>query len=64
MTGGDLYYPTSGTKIGDTYYRYSMKNDSNGAYLVESTSKDGITFSNERVVADKSQNCTLYRKAN
>lgn len=59
MTGGDLYYPTSGTKIGDTYYRYSMKNDSNGAYLVESTSTDGITFSNERVVADKSQNSDL-----
>ncbi len=59
MTGGDLYHPTNGTKIGDTYYRYSMKNDSNGAYLVESTSKDGITFSNERVVADKSQNSGL-----
>lgn len=57
--GSSLVYEKSGTKIGDTYYSYSLKNDSGNAYLVERTSKDGINFGNERVVADKNQNWDL-----
>ena len=57
--GGELSSPTSGTKIGDTYYSYSMKNNNGSYYLVESTSKDGVNFNSQRTVADKSQNQDL-----
>ena len=59
VTGGELSYETSGTKIGDTYYSYSMKNNNGDYYLVEKSSKDGINFNTERTVADKSQNSDL-----
>lgn len=58
-TGGELVYPTSGTKIGDTYYSYSMKNDNGNYYLVEKTSSDGVNYYTQRTVADKSQNQAL-----
>ncbi|MGN0485500.1 MAG: LamG-like jellyroll fold domain-containing protein, partial [Lachnospiraceae bacterium] len=59
LTGGELNYATSGTKVGDTYYSYSMKSENNVSWLVESTSTDGKTFGNERTVADQSQNADL-----
>ena len=83
VSGGDLHYATSGTKVansvsmqshqttdgkkysllstkvGDTYYNYSMKHDNNSYYLVETTSTDGNNFGNERTVADQSQNADL-----
>ena len=59
VTGGELEYETSGTKIGDTYYSYSMKSNSGSYYLVESTSSDGVNFGNQRTVADESQNSDL-----
>lgn len=59
--GSSLVYASSGTKIGDTYYNYSLKSHPgrNDIYLSETTSKDGVYFGNERVVADSSQNPDL-----
>ncbi|MBR6618002.1 MAG: discoidin domain-containing protein [Oscillospiraceae bacterium] len=59
--GSSLVYETSGTKVGDTYYSYSLRSHSgqNDIFLAESTSNDGIHFGSERVVADKSQNADL-----
>ena len=57
--GGELVYETSGTKIGSTYYSYSMKNNNGDYYLVERTSTDGVNFHSQRTVADKSQNKDL-----
>lgn len=59
--GSSLVYETSGYKVGDTYYSYSLKSHSgtNDIYLAESTSNDGKHFGNERNVADQSQNSAL-----
>ena len=59
--GSNLVYATSGTKVGNTYYNYSLKSHSgkNDIYLAETTSSDGIHFGNERNVADSSQNSAL-----
>lgn len=59
--GSNLVYSTSGYKVGDTYYRYSLKSHSgqNDIYLAESVSSDGRNFGNERNVADSSQNADL-----
>lgn len=58
-TGGELVYETSGTKVGNTYYSYSMKSNNGSYYLVESTSTDGVNFNTQRTVADKTQNSDL-----
>lgn len=59
--GSSLKYETSGYKVGDTYYSYSLKSHAgqNDIYLAETTSTDGIHFGSERNVADKSQNADL-----
>lgn len=58
--GSNLVYSgTSGTKVGDKYYNYSLKVDNGNAYLVERSSSDGYNFNEERVVADKNQNSDL-----
>ena len=59
--GSSLVYETNGTKIGNTYYSYSLKSHAgkNDIYLAETTSSDGIHFGNERNVADSSQNSDL-----
>lgn len=40
VSGGELVYPTSGTKVGNTYYSYSMKSD-NGSYGTDSVADSG-----------------------
>ncbi len=59
--GSSLVYETSGYKVGNTYYNYSLKSHSgtNDIYLAETTSTDGRRFGNERNVADSSQNSAL-----
>ena len=59
--GSSLVYETSGYKVGNTYYNYSLKSHSgtNDIYLAETTSTDGHRFGNERNVADSSQNSAL-----
>ena len=59
--GSNLVYETSGYKVGDTYYSYSLKKHAgkDDIYLAETTSKDGKWFSNEKNVADSSQNSAL-----
>ena len=59
--GSSLVYETSGYKVGDTYYSYSLKKHSgkDDIYLAESTSSDGKHFGNERNAADSSQNSAL-----
>lgn len=59
--GGSLVYETSGYKVGNTYYNYSLKSHTgtNDIYLAETTSSDGHRFGNERNVADSSQNSAL-----
>ncbi len=59
--GSSLVYDTSGFKVGDTYYSYSLRAHSgqNDIYLSESVSSDGKRFGNERTVADSSQNSDL-----
>ncbi|MCR5015534.1 MAG: discoidin domain-containing protein [Ruminococcus sp.] len=59
--GSSLVYETSGYKVGDTYYSYSLKkhNGKNDIYLAETISTDGKRFGNERNVADSSQNSVL-----
>ncbi len=59
--GSNLVYETSGYKIGNTYYSYSLKSHAgkNDIYLAETTSTDGVHFGNERNVADSSQNADL-----
>ncbi len=59
--GSNLVYETNGTKVGNTYYSYSLKSHpgQNDIYLAETTSTDGIHFGNERNVADSSQNKDL-----
>ena len=59
QTGGGLSYETSGTKIGDTYYSYSMRSSNNEYYLVERTSSDGVNFNEERTVINKDNNSAL-----
>lgn len=59
--GSSLAYETSGYKVGNTYYSYSLKSHAgqNDIYLAESTSTDGKRFGSERNVADSSQNPDL-----
>jgi len=59
--GSSLVYETSGYKVGNTYYSYSLKkhNGKNDIYLAETISTDGKRFGNERNVADSSQNSAL-----
>ncbi len=59
--GSNLIYATSGTRVGNTYYNYSLKSHAGqkDIYLAETTSSDGIHFGNERNVADSSQNSAL-----
>jgi hypothetical protein len=59
--GSSLVYETSGYKVGDTYYNYSLKKHSgkDDIYLAETTSTDGKHFGNEKNVADSSQNSAL-----
>ncbi|MCQ2460360.1 MAG: discoidin domain-containing protein [Ruminococcus sp.] len=58
--GSNLVYETNGTKVGNTYYSYSLKSHGNGdIYLAETSSSDGKHFGNERNVADSSQNSAL-----
>ncbi len=59
--GSSLVYETSGYKVGDTYYSYSLKkhNGKNDIYLAETISTDGKRFGSERNVADSSQNSAL-----
>ena len=59
--GSNLVYDTSGYKVGNTYYSYSLKkhNGKDDIYLAETTSSDGKRFGNERNVADSSQNSAL-----
>lgn len=59
--GSSLVYETSGYKVGDTYYSYSLKSHpgKNDIYLAETTSSDGKRFGNERDAADSSQNSAL-----
>jgi len=59
--GSSLVYETSGYKVGDTYYSYSLKSHpgKNDIYLAETTSSDGKRFGNERNAADSSQNSAL-----
>ena len=59
--GSNLVYETSGTKVGDKYYSYSLKSHAgqNDIYLAERVSTDGVHFGQERTVADSSQNPDL-----
>lgn len=59
--GSSLVYQTSGYKVGDTYYSYSLKKHSgkDDIYLEETTSSDGKHFGNARNAADSSQNSAL-----
>ena len=59
--GSSLVYETSGYKVGNTYYSYSLKkhNGKNDIYLAETISTDGKRFGSERNVADSSQNSAL-----
>ena len=59
--GSSVVYETSGTKVGDKYYSYSLKSHSGkkDIYLAERTSTDGVHFGEERNVADSSQNSAL-----
>ena len=59
--GSSLVYETSGYKVGNTYYSYSLKKHAgkDDIYLAETTSGDGKRFGNERNVADSSQNSAL-----
>lgn len=59
--GSSLVYETSGYKVGDTYYSYSLKKHKgkNDIYLAETISTDGKRFGSERNVADSSQNSAL-----
>ena len=59
--GSSLVYDTSGYKVGNTYYSYSLKkhNGKDDIYLAETTSSDGKHFGSERNVADSSQNSAL-----
>lgn len=59
--GSSLVYETSGYKVGDTYYNYSLKKHSgkDDIYLEETTSSDGKHFGNAKNVADSSQNSAL-----
>ncbi|MDO4864561.1 MAG: hypothetical protein Q4A05_10370, partial [Ruminococcus sp.] len=59
--GSSLVYETSGYKVGDTYYSYSLKKHSgkDDIYLEETTSSDGKRFGNAKNVADSSQNSAL-----
>ena len=59
--GSSLVYETSGYKVGDTYYNYSLKKHSgkDDIYLEETSSGDGKNFGNARNVADSSQNQAL-----
>jgi hypothetical protein len=59
--GSNLVYETSGYKVGNTYYSYSLKKHSgkDDIYLAETTSSDGVHFGNEKNVADSSQNSAL-----
>ena len=59
--GSSLAYETSGFKVDDIYYSYSLKSHSgqNDIYLAESTSSNGRNFGSERTVADSSQNSDL-----
>ena len=59
--GSNLVYETSGYKVGNTYYSYSLKKHSgkDDIYLAETTSSDGRHFGNEKNVADSTQNSAL-----
>ncbi|HOO07714.1 MAG TPA: discoidin domain-containing protein [Ruminococcus sp.] len=59
--GSSPVYETSGYKVGDTYYSYSLRSHpgQQDIYLAETTSSDGKQFGNERNVADSSQNQDL-----
>lgn len=59
--GSNLVYETSGYKVGNTYYNYSLKKHSgkDDIYLAETTSSDGRHFGNEKNVADSTQNSAL-----
>lgn len=59
--GSNLVYETSGYKVGNTYYSYSLKKHSGkeDIYLEETTSTDGKRFGNAKNVADSSQNADL-----
>ena len=59
--GSSLVYETSGYKVGNTYYSYSLKKHTgkDDIYLAETTSSDGKHFGNEKNVADSNQNSAL-----
>ncbi len=59
--GSSLVYETSGYKVGNTYYSYSLKKHAgkDDIYLAETTSSDGKHFGSERNAADSSQNSAL-----
>ncbi|MBR1823966.1 MAG: discoidin domain-containing protein [Ruminococcus sp.] len=59
--GSSLVYETSGYKVGNTYYSYSLKKHAgmDDIYLEETSSTDGKHFSNAKNVADSSQNSAL-----
>ncbi len=59
--GSSLAYETSGYKVGNTYYSYSLKSHpgTNDIYLAETSSQDGRHFGSERNVADQNQNSAL-----
>ncbi len=61
QTGSSLVYETGGTKVGNTYYSYSLRSHSGQSdiYLEETTSSDGHNFGNARTVADSSQNADM-----
>ena len=55
--GSSLVYQTSGYKVGNTYYNYSLRKHSgkDDIYLEETTSSDGRNFGNARNAADSSE---------
>ena len=59
--GSSLVYETSGYKVGNTYFNYSLKKHSgkDDIYLEETTSTDGKRFGNAKNVADSNQNSAL-----
>ena len=59
--GSNLVYETSGYKVGNIYYSYSLKKHTgkDDIYLAETTSSDGKHFGNEKNVADSNQNSDL-----
>ena len=61
QTGSSIVYGASGTKVGNTYYSYSVRSHDgeNDIYIVERVSSDGINFTDSRTVLDKNGNDAL-----